>query len=160
MLFLTQRLSTIPPGELLTATLDYQTRTKSRARITLSDGQEAGLMLERGKLLRDGDVLSDETGTVRVRIVAANEEVSQLSTDDALALATACYHLGNRHVPLQIEQGRLAYQHDHVLDEMVRGLGLAVQVVSAPFEPVSGAYEGGGHSHSHSHAHSGGHGHG
>ena len=63
----------------------------------------------------------------------------------------ASYHLGNRHVPLQIAPGRLRYQHDHVLDDMVRGMGLEVTVEEAPFEPEPGAY--GGHHTSHGHGH-------
>jgi urease accessory protein len=80
-----------------------------------------------------------------VRIVAAPEPVSAVRTGDALRFARACYHHGNRHVALQIEQGELRYLADHVLDEMVRGLGLAVEHTERPFEPESGAYSGHGH---------------
>jgi len=69
-------------------------------------------------------------------------------------LARACYHLGNRHVPLQIMPGELRYHHDHVLDEMLHLLGLDVAFATLPFEPEAGAYASEGHSHSHSHAHS------
>jgi urease accessory protein len=84
--------------------------------------------------------------------------VSDVSSPDAVLLARAAYHLGNRHVPLQIERGALRYQHDHVLDEMVAALGLQVTPRTAAFEPEGGAYVG-GHSHSHSHSHGNGHGH-
>ncbi|MGJ8516600.1 urease accessory protein UreE [Carnimonas bestiolae] len=157
MLLLTQRAADTGDHDTATAVLDFHTRLKSRARIVLDDGREAGLTLERGKLLRGGEVLTDAQGVERVRIVAANESVSQVTSNDPLLFATACYHLGNRHVPLQIEAGHLAYQHDHVLDDMVRGLGLEVITTQAPFEPVSGAYEGGGHSHAHGHDHAHGH---
>ena len=84
-------------------------------------------------------------------IRAAAETVSEVRCNDPLQLARACYHLGNRHVPLQIEAGLLRYQHDHVLNEMVQGLGLEVSVRQAPFEPEPGAYGGSTHGHSHDH---------
>ncbi len=129
-----------------TLTLPYERRIKGRLRVTLDDGRQAGLFLERGTSLREGDLLGDGDG-LRVRIVAAPETVSSVVCDDPLLFARACYHLGNRHVPLQIEPGRLRYQHDHVLDEMMRGLGLRITVEQAPFEPEPGAYSGGGHHH-------------
>lgn len=156
MLFLTQRLvDTTPHADtsVRTTTLDLDTRMKSRARILLNDGEEAGLHLERGLLLRGGDLLANEDGTEIIQVIAADETVSAVYTDDPLAFATACYHLGNRHVPLEIGRGRLAYHHDHVLDDMVRGLGLTVTTEDAPFEPVSGAYAQGHHSHGHGHSH-------
>jgi urease accessory protein len=113
----------------------------------LDDGREAGLFLPRGCNLRDGDCLIAEDGSA-VQVRAAAETVSEVRCDDPLQLARACYHLGNRHVALQIEPGLLSYQHDHVLDEMVQGLGLSVCVKQAPFEPEPGAYGGQTH-HSH-----------
>lgn len=99
--------------------------------------------------LQHGDVLQGDQGEL-IRVQAAPETVSTLTCDDPWLLARACYHLGNRHVPVQIMQGMIRYQHDHVLDEMLHGLGLHVVVEQAPFEPEAGAY-GGGHSHSHDH---------
>lgn len=138
-------------SEGTTLTLPYERRIISRQRVTLDDGADAGLFLPRGTVLHDGDHLKAETGEV-LRIKAANETVSTLYCDDPLLLACAAYHLGNRHVPLQISRGLLRYQHDHVLDEMLCGLGLHVAVESAPFEPEPGAY-GGSHDHGHSHEH-------
>ena len=132
-------------------TLDVDSRIKSRLRVTLDDGREAGLMLERGHLLRGGELLADAAGTQVIRILAAPEAVSTVRCDDPHLLARAAYHLGNRHVALQIEPGLLRYQHDHVLDEMLRGLGLTVLAEQAPFEPEAGAYQSAPHSHSHSH---------
>ncbi|MFS2225787.1 urease accessory protein UreE [Pantoea sp. B65] len=153
MLFLTRKI-TAAARVNASATLDYATRLKSRARIQLDDGSEAGLALERGSLLRGGDILSDDSGEFVVRIVAAAEKLSIALCGDPLRLAIACYHLGNRHVPLQIEAGRVAWLHDHVLDDMLIGLGLIVGSELAPFEPVAGAYETAGHHlHSHSHHH-------
>ena len=76
-----------------------------------------------------------------------------------MLLAKACYHLGNRHMPLQIEDDFLAYQKDHVLDEMVLNLGLTVTHAMRAFEPESGAYESHSTEHSHSHDHANGHSH-
>ncbi|MFM8333161.1 MAG: urease accessory protein UreE [Candidatus Methylumidiphilus sp.] len=125
-----------------TLTLPYQSRTKSRLLAKLDNGEDIGLFLERGRVLRGGDVLIGPEG-LAVAIVAAPEPVSVASTLDALLLARACYHLGNRHIALQIEAGELRYLADHVLDEMLRGLGLAVTQESAPFEPEAGAYSHG-----------------
>ena len=116
----------------------------------LDDGREAGIFLERGDALHEGDLLHGDDG-LAVRVTAAAEQVSTVTCSDPLLLARACYHLGNRHVALQIEPGRLRYLHDHVLDDLVRGLGLEVTVEDAPFEPEPGAY--GGHAHGHGHNH-------
>ncbi|MNJ55921.1 Urease accessory protein UreE [compost metagenome] len=149
MIVLTHRLS--EAGQVsATLTLTLDTRIKSRVRVTLDDGREAGLMLERGQLLRGGELLGDEYGSEVVRVLAAPEQVSTVRCSDPLLLARASYHLGNRHVPLQIDAGFVRYQHDHVLDEMVRGLGLQVTVEQAPFEPEAGAYQSAPHSHAHS----------
>ena len=135
-----------------TLSLPIRERTKSRIKVTLDDGREAGLLLPRGEVLRGGDLVQSNDGLV-VRINAAPETVSTVTSDCAHALARASYHLGNRHVPLQIEPGFLRYQHDHVLDDMVIGLGLSVAVEQAPFEPEAGAYKNSSTGHSHSHDH-------
>lgn len=128
-----------------TLTLPFESRQKSRLRTRLDDGRDVGLFLARGTVLRHGDRLRTTSGLV-VRVRAAPEAVSTARTDDALLLARAAYHLGNRHVALQIGPGWLRYLHDHVLDAMARELGLAVAGERAPFEPEAGAY-GGGHLH-------------
>jgi urease accessory protein len=96
-------------------------------------------------VLRQGDLLRTKTGRV-VQVNAAPEEVSTASTDDPRRLARACYHLGNRHIPLQIGPNWLRYLQDHVLDDLVRELGLTVVQERAPFEPEAGAY-GSDHEH-------------
>jgi urease accessory protein len=131
-----------------TLTLPYEPRQKSRQRLHLDSGREAALLLPPGTRLDDGDRLRAADG-MTVRVSAATEAVTTARTDDPLRLARACYHLGNRHVPLQIGPGWIRYQPDHVLDEMVRGLGLAVIHESARFEPERGAYHGHAHPHSH-----------
>ena len=132
-----------PEPATVTLTLPLEQRVKARQRVTLDDGREAGLFLERGETLRDGDCLASEHGE-RVRIIAAAEPVSTVYADNPLLLARACYHLGNRHVALQIADGWVRYQPDHVLDDMVRRLGLRVEQEQTPFEPEAGAY---GHHH-------------
>ena len=142
MITITKRLQQkAPAAERLV--LPFELRQKSRLRTRLESGLEAGLFLERGIVLRGGDLLLADDGTV-VEVVAALETVSTVRDDDATRLARAGYHLGNRHVPVEIGAGWLRYGHDHVLDDMVRGLGLTVVVEQAPFEPEGGAY---GHSH-------------
>lgn len=145
------------PPDAPTLTLTLEQRSRSRLRVALDDGRAAGILLPRGTVLQDGDALASADGlTVRVR--AAPESLSQARTPDPLLLARACYHLGNRHVALQIAPGLVRYPHDHVLDDLVRGLGLEVRAVRAPFEPESGAY--GGHGAGQAHGHDqGGHGH-
>jgi len=135
-----------------TLTLPFELRQKSRLRARLDDGEEVALLLPRGRVLRGGDVLRATDGRA-VLVRAAAERVSTATASDAVALARAAYHLGNRHMPLQVGAGFLRYQADHVLDDMVRGLGLVVTSEDAPFEPEAGAY--GEHEYAH-----GGHGHG
>lgn len=127
--------------------LPFELRSKSRLRTQLATGEDVGLVLERGTILRGGDLLQAEDGRI-VRIVAAPEAVSTVRAPNPWSLARAAYHLGNRHVALQVGDGWIRYLHDHVLDDMVRGLGFEVVLESAPFEPEAGAY--GAHSHSHS----------
>lgn len=142
--------------ENATLTLPLENRVKSRLRAVLDDGRDVGLYLERGQVLQNGDLLASEDGII-VKVIAADESVSSVSCDDAWLLARACYHLGNRHVALQIDPERIQYLHDHVLDDMLIGLGLTVKVEQAPFEPESGAYGSNastastGHEHGHHH---------
>ncbi len=131
-------------------TLPVEQRVRSRLRVELDDGRTAGLYLPRGTMLRGGDRLGSEDGMV-VEVVAAAETVSTVYCDDITLLARAAYHLGNRHIPLQVEAGWLRYHHDHVLDEMLEQMGLEVVVEQAPFEPEAGAYQQAGHGHHHSH---------
>ena len=104
MLKITEKLG-IPATPSVSLTLPFEKRQKSRLRVSLNDKQEAALMLERGSILRHGDLLRAENGLI-VEVRAANEEVAVISTKDSFLLARACYHLGNRHIPLQIG-GRL-----------------------------------------------------
>lgn len=129
--------------------LSFEARCKSRLRTRLLTGEEVGLFMERGTVLRGGDKLLANDGTV-IEVVAAPEMLMEATADDPLLLAKAAYHLGNRHVAVQLLPGRLRFAADHVLGEMVRGLGLPVAEIEAPFEPESGAY--GSHAHPHGHS--------
>jgi urease accessory protein len=129
--------------------LGFDARCKTRLRTRLESGEEVGLFLDRGTVLRGGDKLTGHDGRV-VEVIALAEPLMEVACDDALLLARAAYHLGNRHVAVQIEPGRLRFAADHVLGEMVAGLGFAVTQIVAPFEPEGGAYGShGGHSHGH-----------
>jgi urease accessory protein len=133
--------------------LPFDMRCRSRFRSALQDGTEVGVMLERGQILRGGDRLRLSDGRI-VEVVAAVETVTTLRATDARLLVLAAYHLGNRHVALQVSDQWLRYSHDHVLDDMARGLGLQAIVEQAAFEPEAGAYhagatEAGAHSHAH-----------
>lgn len=134
--------------ETTTLTLPWEKRIKSRQRVGLDNNAEAGLFLERGEILRHGDMLSSDDG-FRVKIIAAHEQVSTARAQTPRQLNLACYHLGNRHVDLEIRDDYVRYPHDHVLDEMVKGLGLTITVEQAPFEPETGAYGNGHHHHHH-----------
>jgi urease accessory protein len=141
-----------------TLTLPFELRCRSRLRAALDDGREVALLLPRGTVLRGADRLRADDGTI-VEVRAAPEPVSTVRAADVRALARAAYHLGNRHVALQVGDGWLRYQHDHVLDDMVRGLGLEVVAEDVALEPESGAYAREAHSHGQGHSHGDGHGH-
>lgn len=152
-LIFTKKLDSPAPGASIysTLTLPYHARQKSRLKVTLDNGEEAGLLLPRGETLRDGQLLQTDDEKTIIRICTAGENVSTATTGNARLLASACYHLGNRHVALQIGDNWCRYLHDHVLDEMVVALGLTVVSEQAAFEPEDGAYKTGGYHHHHHH---------
>ena len=127
--------------------LPFELRQKSRLRTTVADGEEIGLFLPRGSVLRDGECLRCDDGRI-VRVTAADENLLEVRCADADALARAAYHLGNRHTPVQVGTGWLRLADDDVLAGMLRGLGATVTVVRAPFEPEAGAYAASHHAHS------------
>jgi urease accessory protein len=146
----TERLA--PSGSAratLELVLPFERRQKARQRARTAAGHEVGIQLPRGTVLRGGDRLRAADGTL-LAIVAAPEAVSTVASDDLRELARVAYHLGNRHVALQIGAGWVRYLRDHVLDAMVEQLGLQVRHDTEPFEPEAGAY--GSHAHAH-HAH-------
>jgi urease accessory protein len=119
--------------------LPYERRQKSRQRAVLDSGEEVAIELARGSVLRGGDWLVGSDGRV-IEVVAESERLLHAECDSPEALARVAYHLGNRHVPVEVGQGWLRLASDHVLEEMVKGLGARVAAVDAPFEPEAGAY--------------------
>ncbi|WP_100638261.1 urease accessory protein UreE [Marinobacter salexigens] len=168
MLELTQRLEAGSEGEVLdTLTLPYELRIRGRLRAVTDNGRDVGLFLDRGPVLRHGDLLRASSGEV-IRVRAADESVTTAYSESGLPLARLCYHLGNRHVTLALGEdadGRqwVRFPPDHVLEELAELLGAKLQHHEAPFDPESGAYAHAGreqaHGHSHSHSHSHGHSH-
>src|SRR5258708_4943347 len=122
--------------------LPFESRQKSRLKTKLVSGEEVGLMLPRGEILRGGDLVTASDGRV-IEIVAQDEKLLHVETAE---LAKAAYHLGNRHVPVEVGESYLRIAEDHVLEEMLKKLGAKVSRVEAPFEPEAGAYAG-GHQH-------------
>jgi len=118
-------------------TLPFEQRQKSRLRARLDSGEEVALILPRGNILRGGDRVAATDGRV-VEIVSAPEKLLHVESS---SLAKVAYHLGNRHVPVQLGEGFLRIAEDHVLEDMLRRLGARVSHVEAPFEPEAGAYE-------------------
>jgi len=151
MLEIIERIESYTGTFFTSLTLPFDQRQKSRLRVTLDNGDEASIILNRGVVLRHGDLLRSSCGEV-IEVRASLESVSMVHEPNSHLLSRACYHLGNRHVPLQIGDGSLCYLHDHVLDDMVRSLGLVVVHQEASFEPESGAYKNDSkHQHTHEH---------
>ena len=126
-----------------TIELDWDTRQKSRFDATDSQGRVIGVFLARGGGVRGGDVLVAEDGTL-VAVKALPQAVLRVTAcahGSAHDLLRAAYHLGNRHVPLQVDPAFLQLEPDHVLAEMLERMGLHVEAVEAPFEPEAGAYD-------------------
>ena len=148
---------TVAAGDRLL--LPFELRQKSRLRARLVSGEEVALALPRGEVLRGGDLLLASDGRV-VEVIARPERLLHVECDSPEALARAAYHLGNRHVPVQVGAGWLRLAADHVLEQMLQGLGARTAPVEAPFEPEAGAY--GGHTHGGTayHTHEGGEGRG
>ncbi|OYD76067.1 UNVERIFIED_ORG: urease accessory protein [Burkholderia sp. CF145] len=130
-----------------TLTLAFDARCKSRLAATLDSGEEVALLLPRGTVLRDGDVLVADDGGL-VCVVAAPESVLYVRAPDVLTLTRAAYHLGNRHTPVEVGADYLKLEYDPVLADMLKRLGASVDQVEMPFQPETGAY-GGGHRHGH-----------
>ena len=133
-----------------TIELDWDVRQKSRFDATDSLGRQLGVFLPRGTLVRGGDVLVAEDGSM-VKVIAAPQTVLRITACTAhgspFDLTRAAYHLGNRHVPIELKPDHLKIEPDHVLADLLRGMHLIVHEVSEPFEPEGGAYQAGGHDH-------------
>ncbi len=154
-----------------TVELDWDVRQKSRFDATDSQGRHLGIFLPRGTLVRGGDVLVAEDGSL-IQVIAAPQPVLVITHcsqhGSAFDLTRAAYHLGNRHVPIELQPDHLKIEPDHVLADMLRAMHLTVQEMQAPFEPEGGAYGASaghtahaghhhdGHGHEHGHDHHGG----
>jgi urease accessory protein len=151
MLEIYERLGTDAAGPIYaTVCLTHEQRDRGRLRLTSTDGEEVRVFLERGKPLLVGEFLKTQCGKI-VQVDGAIEAVAEATCDDWRTFARACYHLGNRHVKLQVGDRWLRITPDHVLEEMLVLLGLTITPTEAVFVPESGAYSNGGHSHGHSH---------
>jgi urease accessory protein len=140
-----------------TVQLDWDVRQKSRFDATDSQGRQLGVFLPRGTLVRGGDVLVAEDGSL-VLVQAAPQPVLEVrhcsQHGSPFDLLRAAYHLGNRHVALELQPDHLKLEPDHVLADMLRQQHLIVTEGLCAFEPEGGAYGGGGgHGHGHDHAH-------
>ena len=148
-----------------TVELDWDVRQKSRFDCTDSGGRALGVFLPRGTVVRGGDVLVAEDGSL-VRVIAAPQPVLVITHctqhGTPFDLTRAAYHLGNRHVPIELRPDHLKIEPDHVLADMLRAMHLIVREASEAFEPEGGAYSqhGGGHGHGHGHDHDHEHPHG
>jgi len=133
-----------------TLELDWDVRQKSRFDATDSLGRPLGVFLPRGTLVRGGDVLLAEDGSM-VRVIAAPQAVLRItpctSHGTPFDLTRAAYHLGNRHVRIELKPDHLKIEPDHVLADMLRAMHLTVDEVQEAFEPEGGAYSAGGHAH-------------
>jgi urease accessory protein len=133
-----------------TVELDWDVRQKSRFDATDSTGRHIGVFLPRGTVVRGGDVLVAEDGSL-IQVIAAAQAVLKITHCTAhgtpFDLIRAAYHLGNRHVPIELTPDHLKIEPDHVLAEMLRAMHLSVNAVNEPFEPENGAYATGGHGH-------------
>jgi len=175
-----QGLAPVLVRRAATVTLDWDVRQKSRFDAESSDGRRVGVFLPRGTVVRGGDVLITQDGSL-LRVIAAPQPVLKITActdhhhghdhDPAFDLMRAAYHLGNRHVPIELRPDHLKIEPDHVLADMLRAMHLNVTEVRESFEPEGGAYaaghghghhQGSDHGHSHGHDHHGhdhGHGH-
>jgi len=139
-----------------TVELDWDVRQKSRFDATDSQGRNLGIFLPRGTVVRGGDVLVAEDGSL-VLVIAAHQPVLVITPcpdhGNAFDLTRAAYHLGNRHVPIELKPDHLKIEPDHVLADLLRAMHLTVVEATVAFEPEGGAYSAGGHAHGHDHAH-------
>ncbi|MEY2860075.1 MAG: urease accessory protein UreE [Pseudomonadota bacterium] len=153
-------LSSVLLKRAATVELDWDVRQKSRFDATDSQGRKLGIFLPRGTVVRGGDVLVAEDGSL-IHVHAAPQSVLKITHcsnhGTPYDLIRAAYHLGNRHVPIELKPDHLKIEPDHVLADMLRAMHLIVNAVNEAFEPENGAYATGGHHGGHSHGHDHGH---
>ena len=147
----------VAPDDTLVLALSADQRTSLRGHRRSVCGRDLVLQLPRGEALCPGERLASDDGRLQVRIAAAPEAVMRVRATSPLALLQAAYHLGNRHVAMELHADQLVLLHDTVLADLLRQRQLQVELALAPFQPEPGAYAGLGHSHGHGDSH--GHGH-
>ena len=138
MLELTERIEATERYDAVIS-LDYDSRKRGRLKTLTETDEEAGLFLNRGQILSEGDYLKATDGRV-VLVKAAIEKLTEASTMDPTLFAKICYHLGNRHTPVEIQSGSVRFQPDHVLADLCRHWGLEVKDFEGSFNPEKGAY--------------------
>jgi urease accessory protein len=132
--------------------LTHDERHLRRKVLTLQHGDQVLVDLPEPLTLAHGDRLVLDDGR-HAEVIAAEEALLEVRAEGSEALMALAWHIGNRHLPAQIEAGRILIERDHVIEAMLRGLGAAVREVSEPFQPVRGAYHRPAHAHSHRHHH-------
>jgi urease accessory protein len=132
-------------AEIDTVLIDYDGRHRRRILLRTERGREVLLDLSQAVRLREGDGLPVDVGVIRVR--ARPEKLLEIQSHDPGEMVRIAWHLGNRHLPVQLLDDRILIRADHVIEEMVRGLGGRVEAIEAPFDPEAGAYAGGHHHH-------------
>ena len=135
-----------------TVVLDYEDRRRRRGTVTTVAGLSVLVDLADTPTLGSGDCYKLEDGRL-IEIIAAPEELLEVRATDPLHVARVAYHLGNRHLECEIKAKFIRIRRDHVIADMLRGLGAKVTEVEAPFQPEGGAYDHSGHAHAHDHAH-------
>jgi urease accessory protein len=136
-----------PAGEVDRVLIDFDRRHRRRILLRTERGREVLLDLPQAVRLRHGDGLAVEIGVVRV--CAKPEPLLEIHAHDAGEMVRIAWHLGNRHLPVQLQGDRIRIRADHVIRDMVEGLGGHVEEIEAPFDPEAGAYAGGHHHHDH-----------
>lgn len=122
-------------------TLSSNIRLKNRIKIILNNGKKAYILLRKRNFIFHGDILSDDQEKEIIKIIAAKEKISSIYSDNILSLLKVCYHLGNRHVSLQIKKNKISYITDYILDDLIKKMGLKISHELSIFEPERGAYE-------------------
>ena len=160
---LIRKIAVKPERVVDRVTLDHDARHRRRISLIGLAGTRVLLDLDKATVMKGGDALKLEDGSLML-IEAAPEKLLKITSDNPLRLMRLAWHIGNRHTPAELAADALYIAYDHVLEEMVRGLGGRTEVTMRPFEPEGGAYEGHGnehgHEHGHGHSHASGHAHG
>lgn len=138
MIFFTKKVKYLKKTKIIE--LSFNNRIKRRIKIFLKSGREAFLILQPFEKIHNGDIFSDNEEKEFIKIILAKEDLSVAFCKNNLLLMKACYHLGNRHILMQIKNQKLIYHQNKIIDNMIVNLGLDIDHIKAPFEPENGAY--------------------